>query len=660
MTGAGSVEEVGAVTRVANAEWRVPEGAGAWGAGLYAVETEADWFARADAFAAFAREHGRLPGTGAGADAEERRLARWVKYQREAAHRGRLPRARAEWLDAEVPSWRRPADHAWRAAAVRVGLYVAEHGAYPSSTSADVEVRRLGTWLRTQRRAHDAGRLSDDRRTWLDLNLPYWRSPSAESWYLVAESLARFRTEQRRLPRSSGDASERRLARWLRDQRAAAAAGRLEAEQSAWLEQAIPGWADARLAAWMELADAVAGFARSWGRLPARDGGPGEQRLARWLAAQRAAAARGTLSQASHAALDERVPGWLDPSGPAEERWRDRLEETAAFLQAHGRLPARSAAAAEGERRLAVWLAGQRSAARAGRLLPNRRADLDRLLPGWASTEEDAWRSRARAAAAFIIRHGHPPTVRSPEPGARTLAVWLGRQRSLEAAGLLPESRRTWLSRHLPGWHDHHLATWRATAERLLDFRAEHGRLPTRAAGTSELERELGVWLANQRAAQRTGRLAADRCAWLDEHVPEWRDSRLAAWLAQAIEVERFTSAAGRLPSPRSTSPRARALGTWLDAQRTARRRGELQPNRIAWLDAHLPGWSGRIRPPGSRTRAAAPWPGVGLAPEARAHADRVLREWIDRARRRDGLPMRSHHRRWLDDNMPGWDRRGA
>jgi hypothetical protein len=619
-----------------------------WGVGV-----SVHWLDHALDLRTFFDEHACLPGTGWNTSDAERRLARWVKSQREADREGRLAASRATWLDEWVPAWRRPREAAWYATATAVGRHVAESGAYPSAHADDAETRRLGTWLRTQRRAHRDGRLDPSRMTWLTLNLPHWASPVTGAWFGTGGRLAEFVGEHGRMPRADGRDDEARLARWLAAQRDADRAGRLDAEQRTWLDDALPGWRSTRAANWECTAREVAAFRVEHGELPAPGGRrASEARLSTWLGTQRTAAANGTLVPARRTWLDTRIPDW---TGPQRGRWADRLAETAAFIAQHGRPPARSGDAAE--RRIAAWVGAQRRAEREGRLTDERRSRLDALAPGWASAGEAAWRTRAAQLAAFTAAHGRLPAVREPDAEARGLAVWLGRQRALAGAGRLTGARERWLRLHVPGWRDHNLGAWLGTAERIVLFRAEHGRLPTRAASATPLERELGVWLNNQRNAERDGRLGTERARWLAEQLPDWQDSRLAAWLARAREVEQYVAERGRLPHPRSTNPRSRRLGGWLAAQHTAARAGRLKPNRTGWLDANLPGWAEVTARPALIAPAA-----VGtVAPSGPAddRATHLLREWTERLRARDGQ-LRADQRAFLDRRLPGWDQQSA
>lgn len=510
-----------------------------------------------------------------------------------------------------------PRRAAWQASAVAVGLHLAETGRCPAGDAADPEVRRLANWLRTQRRAERAGRLAPDRLAWLELNLPSWRHPGEESWAASAGLLEDFCCEQGRLPVDAppADDRERRLARWLRRQREAAADDRLDDDRRLRLDAVAPGWFDPAGARWLRAARAAAAWIGRRGTPSKHAADPNERRLGEWLAAQRRAEASGALRPERARWLDRSMPAWRQAPDGA---WRSRLDELRRFVASEGRLPQRRAVAGDHERRLAGWLADQRSAERAGRLAEPRRRLLDALVVGWSDDERE-WRRSADRLARHLAEHGAFPAARDAAPEVAALARWVQRQRRLAEAGALAPARERWLDRQSAGWRDRGLAAWQETATRVERFSAEHGRLPLRAAEAPPLERELGVWLGNQRAAHRSGALSADRARLLDERLPEWRDPRLAAWLRRAHEVAEFFDELGRLPSLRSTQERSRELGGWLDTQRRAMRRGGLDAVRLDWLDARLPGWAGEFRGGvlgGDGLRPVRPAAGAGRAPE--------------------------------------------
>lgn len=127
-------------------------------------------------------------------------------------------------------------------------------------------------------------------------------------------------------------------------------------------------------------------FYRTEGRLPiAQAKSSSEQALASWLYRRRRESAAGTLSPAFREGLGL-IPCW-DQASPRkaedEARWQRRLREVTAFRKASGELPRHQKTHDPVERTLGVWLHGQRISYNHGKLAPEKKSQLDKVLPGW-------------------------------------------------------------------------------------------------------------------------------------------------------------------------------------------------------------------------------------------------------------------------------------
>lgn len=121
------------------------------------------------------------------------------------------------------------------------------------------------------------------------------------------------------------------------------------------------------------------------GRLPVHGRSTRESALAGWLARRREQAAAGTLSLAYAQALDT-IPGWRDYAGKRDAdaaRWKRRLSEVAAYLDAGNDWPRHNRTEDREERVLGVWLHTQRIDYRAGKLAAAKEAELNTFIPGW-------------------------------------------------------------------------------------------------------------------------------------------------------------------------------------------------------------------------------------------------------------------------------------
>ena len=151
--------------------------------------------------------------------------------------------------------------------------------------------------------------------------------------------------------------------------------------------------------------------------------------------------------------------------------------------------------------------------------------------------------------------------------------------------------------------------------------------------------------------------MAPERCAWLDENVPGWRDAfRDRLWLERAEALVVFVRENGRMPYKSDG-----ALGQWLSAQRQAsvgNGRYRWTPERRAWLDEHVPAWADPLE---IIWHAMAEKLVVYVAENEHlpTGGDGELGRWLKAQRQALRATSRA---RWdpqreafLDENLPGW-----
>ncbi|MFE6966762.1 helicase associated domain-containing protein [Agromyces sp. NPDC057679] len=519
-------------------------------------------------------------------------MYRWLRTQRELHRRGGLKESKQSWLDLYLPGWSNPLEDNWKNSAIAVSRFRIQHGRLPQPNATDEASRRLGMWLRTQRRAIQSGKLTASRQKWLDDNIPTWNDPAADTWYSKADiAIALLRKQGRNPDHVSESRDERDAAMWFRSQRVAVKAGALPKDRITYLDALCPNWQDAAVFSWFSRAAAVQQHFAATGSLPRSTcDDTTERRLAAWLTKQRSLLAVGELRPDLSRWLERNVPGWQSPQ---TNTWLARASEAVDFFQKHGRLPERRTSSIAMEAELASWLTAQRAGAREGTLLVERKDWLDANLPKWAEKKYYRWMEDAEAVAQFERANGRLPGVLEPDQESRRLGMWLSRQRRAAKEGRLSTTRQKWLERNLTEWQSPYFNVWLSNASRVEDFVAIHGRFPTRSRTADAAERELGVWLNNQRTAHKADKLPEERREWLDARLREWVDPHFAQWLASARAVQAFRRNSGRFPYFRATDPTARRLGVWLNNQRGAAKSGTLEARRRQWLDTHLTGWAG-------------------------------------------------------------------
>lgn len=146
---------------------------------------------------------------------------------------------------------------------------------------------------------------------------------------------------------------------------------------------------------WAKRCEELTRFVSKNGRMPsARGRSDSESSLGRWLARQRAAAARSNLPEEKRRALAA-ARNWEDTprSQKDAQRWEERLAGLAAFVASESRFPSYRRPRSETERILGTWLHGQRQGASNYRLTADQLESLQDRIPGW-----NTWTSSGRAS----------------------------------------------------------------------------------------------------------------------------------------------------------------------------------------------------------------------------------------------------------------------
>jgi len=215
---------------------------------------------------------------------------------------------------------------------------------------------------------------------------------------------------------------------------------------------------------------------------------------------------------------------------PEGENWFDKLQ---VHLVA-GTLHTPDTIAILGLTSLAFWEDAARLAHQVGILDPAVQEVLT-LLPGWdwsatLSPKIRRWNLTVNAVEAFVAEHGEHPRRHRHTPKSALgipevrLHDWVRRQRrtcvelsSYQVARL----------EQIPGFSWEPLEeAWDRNAAAYAAFVERHHRRPSIRAAAGTVEHRLGVWVNNQRAAERHGRLPYHRVRELSD-LPLWIWTRI-------------------------------------------------------------------------------------------------------------------------------------
>ncbi|MEI7729126.1 MAG: helicase associated domain-containing protein [Verrucomicrobiota bacterium] len=547
-------------------------------------------------------------------------LGQWVQSQRLANRKGRLRPDRKALLEGCGFAWQddnHVSNERWQRQFDALLAFKARfaHTLVPSNWA---ENNSLGAWVYIQRAYRRKNLLSPDRIARLDAIGFTWSGPGRLGpartedyrlrWELKFEQLRQFKESHGHCQPAASILKERSLADWVKTQRAAQRAGRLDPAHKERLDAIGFSWSvpgrlgperteDYRLR-WELKFEQLRQFKESHGHCRPAASILEDRSLADWVQTQRAVQRAGRLDPARKERLDALGFDWKPAPGgrvvgltPAEharlselhhaqrERlWGQRLAELAAFREQHGHIcvPAESP--------LGTWLAQQRKAASRDQLVAEKRQRLANLGVNWLPLES-TWERHFQNLCDFHRQHGHfhVPSGYAPDPD---LYDWQYRQRYLHRHGSLREDRKQkfealgWTSS--PGPDSDHEAKWEKRFAELLAFKERHGhfRVATRHGRTS-----LGIWLGNQRQLAAQGKLSPDRRERLVAAGVQFGRFAPDKWQSRYEQLVAFIARHGHCHVPCDDLALGK-LFNWISVQRTVKRLGKLGPERLRMLEA--------------------------------------------------------------------------
>ena len=350
--------------------------------------------------------------------------------------------------------------------------YVARegHAAVPT-LYVDESGLRLGGWVARNLKDYRAGRLSPDVIARLE-EIDGWDWGRTRAGFRFEDMLVLLQKYVAReghaaVPTRYVDESGLRLGRWVARIRSDYRAGRLSPDVIARLEE-IDGWDWGGARAGFRFEDMLVVLQR----YVAREGHarvPDDHiedgfNLGPWVRHRRSDHRGGTLAEEWVERLEE-LPGWSwgRTHGEITERFEAVFELLQRYVarEGHARVPD---AHIEEAVKLGLWVRSRRAEYRAGRLRPERAAQLE-AQPGWSWGVSRGKRhggtsgNQFEVLQRFVAREGHARVpAKHSEEGVR-LGVWVSNNRQRYKAGRLPPDHIARLEA-LQGW------VWDASRDR--------------------------------------------------------------------------------------------------------------------------------------------------------------------------------------------------
>jgi superfamily II DNA or RNA helicase len=557
------------------------------------------WTNNYDAVKKWYNEHDGQKPSSVSKDNEEKRLGLWCGTQRQNKKKGKLDEDRIKQLEKIVGwEWKLDLDAVWTNNYNEVKKWYNNHNDQkPSITSKDNEEKRLGSWCTNQRTNKKKGKLDEDRIEQLKLIVGWeWELDLDAVWTNNYKEVKRWYDEHdgQKPSEYSKDNEEKRLGSWCSDQRKNKKKDKLDEDRIEQLEL-IVGWE------WELDLDAVwtnnCSEVKKWyndhnGQKPlAVSKDNEEKRLGSWCTNQRKNKKKGKLDEDRIEQL-EKIVGWeweLD----LDAVWTNNYDAVKKWYNDHnGQKPSSESKDAE-EKRLGLWCGTQRTNKKKGKLDEDRIEQLEKIV-GWEwELDLDAvWTNNYNEVKKWYNDHnGQKPSETSKDAEEKRLGKWCGTQRTNKKKGKLDEDRIEQLEL-IVGWEweldlD---AVWTNNYDAVQKWYNDHnGQKPSITSKDNE-EKRLGLWCGHQRTNKKKGKLDEDRIEQL-ELIVGWEWDQDAVWTNNYDAVKKwYNDHNGQKPLAVSKDNEEKRLGSWCGTQRTNKKNGKLDEDRIEQLEL-IVGW---------------------------------------------------------------------
>jgi len=259
---------------------------------------EDGWQLMFEGLKCFSQIHGHANPSAVSKDLKEKKLGQWTSAQRQSLKKGALTQDRVNLLNSIGFLWD-PLEENWQSMFEELRCFSQTNGhASPSKASEDLQEKKLGSWVRTQRQSFKNGALSLDRINLLNSIGLSW-DLYEDSWQLMFEELKCFsQTNGHASPSAaSKDLKEKKLGQWTSVQRHCFKNGDLTQTKVDLLNSAGISW-NAFDDSWQLMFERFKHFSQTHGHTnPSRHGkNKGEIKLGKWVSVQRQYFKKGALS----------------------------------------------------------------------------------------------------------------------------------------------------------------------------------------------------------------------------------------------------------------------------------------------------------------------------------------------------------------------------
>ncbi len=557
---------------------------------------------------------------------EDPALAGWVSAQRTRRNKGLLYSERIRLLDELGFIWdfqTLKGQETWMKWYRELENYVRQHG-NPHISRSHVNTKLASwVWIQRQRRkgtykpnGKDFDVMTAEQISLLD-KLGFRWDANKEKWAENFERLKRFSVKHGHCEVGLESDADEMLASWTHRQRWLFKRGRLIAERKSMLDTIGFKWnAEDIDLRWREIFERLKQYYAVNGDADVPAKWKEDPKLAAWVSAQRHRRKNGELSHEEVRLLDSLGLTWKSRDVGT---WEDRLAEVVAFKTKNGHcdIPLNFPE----NPKLGRFVNNMRTQRNSRRLSAERIAKLDAIGFAWGARSmaeiggegiNARWKMRFDELLYYKEKNGNCK-VPNEWPENPKLGHWVNQQRYQKKCGQLHPKREELLNsiafdwgfkRDFGGVKPKDL--WPLRYEQLVEFKKQNGHCDVPYSYAKN--RQLGIWVGNQRYKRKQNRLSPEHERLLNELGFTWEDVEGGVWNERYQELTEFKAKHGHCDVP-MVYPENSKLGSFTKRMRAERKGGTLSAEKIAKLDAIGFAWvsTHKVTPPQNRNGVQEP-----------------------------------------------------
>jgi len=404
-------------------------------------------------------------------------------------------------------------------------------------------------------------------------------------WNYKCNLLKEFYIKNERLPKQTDEYQNVNIGKWLNRQKMVYKKGNLSEERINLLNDITEEWSEIKIADWKATCNLLKEFYIKNDRLPKWTDEYQNVNIGDWLGKQKTAYKKGTLSEERINLLNDITEEWNKDQNSV---WNATCNLMKEFYIKNDRLP--KCREEYQNVNIGKWLNWQKQAYKNGTLSEERINLLNDITEEWSEIKDinSVWNATCNLLKEFYIKNDRLPKS-TDEYQNVNIGKWLSTQKTAYKKGNLSEERINLLNDITEEWNKDQNSVWNATCNLMKEFYIKNERLPKR---TDEYQNvNIGKWLNWQKTAYKKGTLSEERINLLNDITEEWNKDQNSVWNATCNLLKEFYIENDRLPK-RTDEYQNVNIGSWLDKQKMAYKKGNLSEERINLLNDITEEWS--------------------------------------------------------------------